>query len=88
MICSTGSEVAASNALIRSSAELGARNSRRKRPPGLRPQRSSRRYDGLAGVRFPAPRHSYPTKEAMADYLEEYASRFELPVRAGRRAHP
>jgi hypothetical protein len=33
------------------------------------------RYDGLAGMRFPAPRHSYPTKDAMADYLESYASR-------------
>jgi putative flavoprotein involved in K+ transport len=43
------------------------------------------RYDGLAGMRFPAPRHSYPTKEAMADYLEAYASRFELPVRLGVR---
>jgi putative flavoprotein involved in K+ transport len=41
------------------------------------------RYDGLAGMRFPAPRHSYPTKDAMADYLESYASRFELPVRLG-----
>jgi putative flavoprotein involved in K+ transport len=41
------------------------------------------RYDGLAGMRFPAPRHSYPTKDAMADYLESYATRFELPVRLG-----
>jgi putative flavoprotein involved in K+ transport len=41
------------------------------------------RYDGLAGMRFPARRHSYPTKEAMADYLEAYATRFELPVRLG-----
>jgi putative flavoprotein involved in K+ transport len=43
------------------------------------------RYDGLAGMRFPAPRHSFPTKDAMADYLEAYASRFELPVRVGVR---
>ena len=41
------------------------------------------RYDGLAGMRFPAQRHSYPTKDAMADYLESYATRFELPVRLG-----
>ena len=41
------------------------------------------RYDGLAGMRFPAPRHSYPTKDAMADYLESYATRFDLPVRLG-----
>jgi putative flavoprotein involved in K+ transport len=43
------------------------------------------RYDGLAGMRFPAPRHAYPTKDAMADYLEAYATRFELPVRLGVR---
>jgi putative flavoprotein involved in K+ transport len=43
------------------------------------------RYDGLAGMRFPAPRHSYPTKDAMADYLEAYATRFDLPVRLGAR---
>jgi putative flavoprotein involved in K+ transport len=41
------------------------------------------RYDGLAGMRFPAPRHSFPTKDAMADYLESYATRFDLPVRLG-----
>ena len=43
------------------------------------------RYDGLAGMRFPAPRHSYPTKDAMADFLEAYATHFELPVRLGVR---
>ena len=39
--------------------------------------------DGLPGMRFPAPRTSYPTKDEMADYLEAYATRFELPVRSG-----
>jgi putative flavoprotein involved in K+ transport len=43
------------------------------------------RFDGLAGMPFPAPRHSYPTKDAMADYLESYATRFDLPVRLGMR---
>ena len=43
------------------------------------------RYDGLAGMRFPAPRHSYPTKDEMADYLEAYAARFELPAQLGMR---
>jgi putative flavoprotein involved in K+ transport len=38
-------------------------------------------YDGLPGMRFPAPRTAYPTAEEMADYLEAYATRFELPVR-------
>ena len=41
------------------------------------------RYDGLVGMPFPAPPHSFPTKNEMADYLESYASRFELPVRTG-----
>src|SRR5437773_448459 len=30
------------------------------------------RYDGLAGMPFPAPATSFPTKDAMADYLEAY----------------
>ena len=32
---------------------------------------------------FPAPAHSFPTKDEMADYLEAYAAHFELPVRTG-----
>ena len=32
-------------------------------------------------MRFPAPRASFPTTYEMADYLEAYAARFELPVR-------
>lgn len=43
------------------------------------------RYDGLDGLPFPAPRLSFPTKDEMADYLESYATRFELPVRTGVR---
>ncbi len=43
------------------------------------------RYDGLAGMPYPAPRHYFPTKNEMADYLEAYASRFKLPVRTGCR---
>ncbi len=45
------------------------------------------KFDGLAGMRFPAPRESFPTKDEMADYLEEYAARFELPVRTGTRVN-
>ena len=44
---------------------------------------SPARYDGLPGLPFPARRTSYPTAHEMADYLEGYASRFELPVRSG-----
>ena len=43
------------------------------------------RYSGLPGMPFPAPRASYPTKDGVADYLEVYAARFELPVRTGIR---
>jgi len=43
------------------------------------------RFDGLAGMPFPAPPDSFPTKEEMADYLEAYARHFELPVRTGVR---
>ncbi len=39
-------------------------------------------HDGLPGMRFPAKRTSYPTAAEMADYLESYAARFELPVRS------
>ncbi|MGH7960321.1 MAG: flavin-containing monooxygenase [Candidatus Binatia bacterium] len=41
------------------------------------------RYNGLAGMPFPAPAHSFPTKGEMADYLAAYAARFGLPVRTG-----
>ena len=39
--------------------------------------------DGLPGMPFPAARTAYPTKDEMGDYLEAYATRFELPVRSG-----
>jgi putative flavoprotein involved in K+ transport len=41
------------------------------------------RYDGIAGLPFPARQHAFPTKDEMADYLEGYAARFKLPVRTG-----
>lgn len=43
------------------------------------------RYDGLAGMPFPASGFSFPTKNEMADYLERYARHFSLPVRSGVR---
>jgi putative flavoprotein involved in K+ transport len=43
------------------------------------------RYNGLDGFPFPADDWSFPTKDEMADYLEAYAARFELPVRTGVR---
>jgi putative flavoprotein involved in K+ transport len=41
------------------------------------------RYDALAGLPLPAPAHSFPGKDEVADYLEAYAARFQLPVRPG-----
>jgi putative flavoprotein involved in K+ transport len=41
------------------------------------------RYNGLDGKPFPGPAHAFSTKDEVADYLEAYAARFELPVRAG-----
>jgi putative flavoprotein involved in K+ transport len=43
------------------------------------------RYDGLDGLPFPAPPHSFPSKDDMAAYLEQYARLFDLPVRSGMR---
>lgn len=54
----------------------------RKRWPSLRLY-SPAAVDALPGLRFPAPAHSYPTRDEMADYLETYARHFELPVRTG-----
>ena len=44
---------------------------------------SPAKYNGLIGLPFPAPAFSFPTKDEMADYLESYATRFDLPVRTG-----
>ncbi len=43
------------------------------------------RYNGLPGMAFPGPAHSFSTKDEVADYLEAYAAKLELPVRAGVR---
>ena len=43
------------------------------------------RYSGLTGMPFPGPAWSFPTKDEMADYLEDYADRFGLPVQTGVR---
>jgi putative flavoprotein involved in K+ transport len=41
------------------------------------------RFDGLAGMPFPAQDYSLPTKDEMAGYLDAYAQHFQLPVRTG-----
>ena len=44
---------------------------------------SPAKYDGLPGMPMPLPGHVFPTGNEMADYLESYARRFDLPVRNG-----
>lgn len=39
------------------------------------------KLDGLDGYRFPSDKDTFPTKDQMADYLERYAVRMDLPVR-------
>ncbi len=41
------------------------------------------RNNGLPGTPFPAAGHVRPTKDAIADYMEAYARRMELPLRTG-----
>lgn len=41
--------------------------------------------NGLPGYKFPARNWTFPTKDDMADFLESYAKRFQLPVRTGTR---
>jgi putative flavoprotein involved in K+ transport len=38
------------------------------------------RFNGLAGMPFPASPNEFPTKDQMGDYLEAYANRFKLRV--------
>ncbi|MDT4935438.1 MAG: putative flavoprotein involved in transport [Pseudonocardiales bacterium] len=40
-------------------------------------------YDGLPGVPFPAARGTYPGKEDVADYLQDYVEAQRLPVHTG-----
>jgi putative flavoprotein involved in K+ transport len=42
-------------------------------------------YDALPGLAFPAPADTYPTKDPVADYLQAYATAFDLPVRLSAR---
>jgi len=43
------------------------------------------RYSSLDGMPFPSEPGYFPSKDEMADYLEAYAARFDLPVRNGQR---
>ena len=38
-------------------------------------------FDNVPGMPFPAPRDTYPGKDDVADFLQAYVARFQLPVR-------
>jgi putative flavoprotein involved in K+ transport len=42
-------------------------------------------HDALPGRPFPAPTGTYPGKDAVADYLRDYATTFDLPVELNAR---
>jgi putative flavoprotein involved in K+ transport len=42
-----------------------------------------RAYSALPGLAVPGDPEGYPTKDEMADYLESYSERFDLPVAPG-----
>jgi putative flavoprotein involved in K+ transport len=42
-------------------------------------------HDALPGLSFPAPAGTYPGREAVADYLCDYAAAFDLPVEVDAR---
>jgi putative flavoprotein involved in K+ transport len=44
------------------------------------------RYSDLPGLRFPGDPEHFPGKDEVADYLEQYARTFELPLRHDSRA--
>jgi putative flavoprotein involved in K+ transport len=42
-------------------------------------------YDALPGMAFPGPPDTYPGKDAVAGYLQDYAAAFNLPVKLNAR---
>jgi putative flavoprotein involved in K+ transport len=47
---------------------------------------SPAKYDGLPGMPFPASPYTFPSGREMADFLEAYAARMQLPIAAGVKA--
>jgi putative flavoprotein involved in K+ transport len=46
-----------------------------------------RRYDSLPGLQFPGDPDGYPGREEVIDYLESYASTFDLPLQLNSAVH-
>src|SRR4051794_15914928 len=42
-------------------------------------------YSGLPGMDFPGEKDRYPSRDEVADYLESYASAFDLPITVNAR---
>src|SRR3989440_12761725 len=42
-------------------------------------------YSGLPGMDFPGGRDTYPSRDDVAEYLQSYASAFDLPVQLNAR---
>ena len=68
--------------IVESEARVG--ESWRKRWDSLR-LFSTAKHDSLPGMCFPTPPEHLPDKDEVADYLERYAERFDLPSRLGTR---
>ncbi len=68
--------------IVDAAAEIGA--TWRSRWDSLRAFTPAQ-YDNLPGLAFPAAPDAYPGKDDVANYLQTYAARFELPVRPGTR---
>jgi putative flavoprotein involved in K+ transport len=64
--------------ILEANARVG--DSWRKRWDSLRVFTPAK-YNGLPGMRFPAPSLSFPTKDAVGDFQAAYAARFQLPVK-------
>ena len=64
--------------ILEANARIG--DSWRKRWDSLRVFTPAK-YNGLPGMRFPAPSLSFPTKDAVGDFQAAYVDRFHLPVR-------
>ena len=44
-------------------------------------------HDELPGLHFPGSKDSFPDKNEMADYLEQYSKEFSLPVQSGTKVN-
>lgn len=68
--------------ILEANARVG--DSWRKRWDSLRVFTPAK-YNGLPGMRFPAPSLSFPTKDEVGDFQAAYAKRLDLPVRTSTR---